>query len=131
MEEARKTEAMRPIRCRGSQRFLNSLSLSLQVLATDLCTSLLASEQNDGMVCKKAGEPLQMEQVEVAPPKAWEARIIIICTSFCHSDVTFWQMEVSHTHLYYTSDFLVEIAFYSLKCGIVLHPKKWEIKFGK
>ncbi|XP_042504230.1 alcohol dehydrogenase-like 7 isoform X2 [Macadamia integrifolia] len=44
-------------------------------------------------VCRKAGEPLQIEEVEVAPPKAWEVRIKIICTSLCHTDVTFWKME--------------------------------------
>ncbi|XP_043709882.1 alcohol dehydrogenase-like 7 [Telopea speciosissima] len=45
-------------------------------------------------ICRKAGEPLQIEEVEVAPPKAWEVRIKIICTSLCYSDVTFWKMEV-------------------------------------
>ncbi|KAJ4966952.1 hypothetical protein NE237_018801 [Protea cynaroides] len=45
-------------------------------------------------ICRKAGEPLQIEEVEVAPPKAWEVRIKIICTSLCHSDVTIWEMEV-------------------------------------
>ncbi|KAK1260747.1 Alcohol dehydrogenase-like 7 [Acorus gramineus] len=44
-------------------------------------------------VCRVAGEPLVIEEVEVAPPKAWEVRIKIICTSLCHSDVTFWQMK--------------------------------------
>ncbi|KAJ4966394.1 hypothetical protein NE237_018243 [Protea cynaroides] len=45
-------------------------------------------------ICRKAGEPLQIEEVEVAAPKAWEVRIKIICTSLCYSDVTFWKMEV-------------------------------------
>ncbi|ONK75573.1 uncharacterized protein A4U43_C03F18330 [Asparagus officinalis] len=31
--------------------------------------------------------------VEVEPPKAWEVRIKIICTSLCHSDVTLWKMK--------------------------------------
>ncbi|XP_027073573.2 alcohol dehydrogenase-like 2 isoform X1 [Coffea arabica] len=42
-------------------------------------------------MARKAGEPLVMEEVEVAPPKAWEVRIKILCTSLCHSDVTFWK----------------------------------------
>ncbi|CAM0906813.1 unnamed protein product [Alopecurus aequalis] len=44
-------------------------------------------------VSKVAGQPLQMEEVEVAPPRAHEVRIRILCTSLCHTDVTFWRME--------------------------------------
>ncbi|XP_042507357.1 alcohol dehydrogenase-like 7 [Macadamia integrifolia] len=44
-------------------------------------------------ICRRPGEPLQIEEVEVAPPKAWEVRIKIICTSLCFSDVTFWKMK--------------------------------------
>ncbi|KAJ4767647.1 alcohol dehydrogenase [Rhynchospora pubera] len=44
-------------------------------------------------VGRAAGEPLQIEEVVVAPPKAHEVRIKIICTSLCHSDVTFWRMK--------------------------------------
>ncbi|PSR99535.1 Alcohol dehydrogenase-like [Actinidia chinensis var. chinensis] len=40
-----------------------------------------------------AGEPLVIEEVMVAPPKAHEVRIRILCTSLCHSDVTFWKMK--------------------------------------
>lgn len=47
--------------------------------------------------CKAAisripGEPLVIEDIEVAPPQAWEVRIKILCTSLCHTDVTFWKM---------------------------------------
>ncbi|KAM0833916.1 hypothetical protein ACQ4PT_063973 [Festuca glaucescens] len=42
---------------------------------------------------KVAGEPLEMEEVEVAPPRAHEVRIRILCTSLCHTDVTFWRMK--------------------------------------
>ncbi|KAK9757626.1 hypothetical protein RND81_01G174900 [Saponaria officinalis] len=45
-----------------------------------------------GAVCRKEGEALVIEDIEVAPPKAWEVRVKIICTSLCHSDVTFWKM---------------------------------------
>ncbi|KAJ4970694.1 hypothetical protein NE237_003793 [Protea cynaroides] len=39
------------------------------------------TRENAAAICRKAGEPLQIEEVEVAPPKAWEVRIRIICTS--------------------------------------------------
>ena len=45
-------------------------------------------------VSKVAGQPLEMEEVEVAPPRAHEVRIRILCTSLCHTDLTFWRMEV-------------------------------------
>ncbi|KAF5794315.1 putative alcohol dehydrogenase [Helianthus annuus] len=44
-------------------------------------------------IARKAGEPLVIEEVIVAPPKSREVRIKIICTSLCHSDVTFWKLE--------------------------------------
>lgn len=46
-------------------------------------------------ICKKSGEPLVIEEVELDPPKSWEVRIKILCTSLCHSDVTFWKMDTS------------------------------------
>ncbi|GJN30529.1 hypothetical protein PR202_gb18842 [Eleusine coracana subsp. coracana] len=45
-------------------------------------------------VCRAGGEPLVIEEIVVDPPKAYELRIRIICTSLCHSDVTFWRMKV-------------------------------------
>ena len=45
-------------------------------------------------VSKAAGQPLEMEEVEVAPPRAHEVRVRIICTSLCHTDITFWRMKV-------------------------------------
>ncbi|KAJ1432143.1 hypothetical protein SESBI_06780 [Sesbania bispinosa] len=44
-------------------------------------------------VCRKPGEPLTIEEIIVAPPMPHEARIRIICTSLCHSDITFWKMK--------------------------------------
>ncbi|XP_072991480.1 alcohol dehydrogenase-like 7 isoform X2 [Typha latifolia] len=46
-------------------------------------------------VSRAAGEPLRMEEVEVAPPKDYEVRIKILCTSLCHTDLTFWRMKDS------------------------------------
>ncbi|KAM0042409.1 putative alcohol dehydrogenase [Helianthus debilis subsp. tardiflorus] len=48
--------------------------------------------------CKAAivripGEPLVIEEVIVAPPKQREVRIKIICTSLCHTDLTFWKVK--------------------------------------
>ncbi|KAG9133345.1 hypothetical protein Leryth_021489 [Lithospermum erythrorhizon] len=44
-------------------------------------------------VVRVAGEPLVIEEVSVAAPKSHEVRIKIICTSLCHSDVTFWNLK--------------------------------------
>ncbi|KAK7306762.1 hypothetical protein VNO77_44718 [Canavalia gladiata] len=44
-------------------------------------------------VSRGPGEPLIIEEIIVAPPKTHEVRIRIICTSLCHSDVTFWKMK--------------------------------------
>lgn len=48
-------------------------------------------------VCRKAGEPLIIEEIEVAPPSSWEVRIKIICTSLCHSDLTLWKSSAGPT----------------------------------
>ena len=45
-------------------------------------------------VSRKPGEPLVIEEVVVAPPMPHEVRIRIICTSLCHSDITFWKLKV-------------------------------------
>ncbi|XVF39562.1 hypothetical protein PTKIN_Ptkin01aG0043800 [Pterospermum kingtungense] len=42
-------------------------------------------------VSRNPGEPLVIEEIEVDPPKDWEVRIKILCTSLCHSDVTYWK----------------------------------------
>ncbi|KAL3533765.1 hypothetical protein ACH5RR_007286 [Cinchona calisaya] len=44
-------------------------------------------------VARKAGEPLAIEEIVVAPPKSYEVRIRIICTSLCNSDIAFWKMK--------------------------------------
>ncbi|KAH6782781.1 Zinc-binding alcohol dehydrogenase family protein [Perilla frutescens var. frutescens] len=44
-------------------------------------------------VARRAGEPLVMEEVIVGLPKSDEVRIKIICTSLCHSDVTFLNLK--------------------------------------
>ncbi|XP_045826762.1 alcohol dehydrogenase-like 1 isoform X1 [Trifolium pratense] len=46
-------------------------------------------------ICRKSGEPLVIEEIEVDPPKSWEVRIKILCTSLCHSDLTFWKLDPS------------------------------------
>ncbi|GMN45373.1 hypothetical protein TIFTF001_014552 [Ficus carica] len=47
-------------------------------------------------ICRIAGEPLIIEEIEVDPPQAWEVRIKILCTSLCHSDVTFWKLNANN-----------------------------------
>ncbi|XP_057724324.1 alcohol dehydrogenase-like 7 isoform X3 [Arachis stenosperma] len=44
-------------------------------------------------VGREPGEPLIIEEIIVAPPMAREARIKVICSSLCYSDVTFWKMK--------------------------------------
>nr|DAD46644.1 TPA_asm: hypothetical protein HUJ06_016581 [Nelumbo nucifera] len=44
-------------------------------------------------IAREAGVPLTIEEVVVAPPKAHEVRIKIICTSLCQSDITYWKMK--------------------------------------
>uniref|UniRef100_I1QCA7 Cinnamyl-alcohol dehydrogenase n=1 Tax=Oryza glaberrima TaxID=4538 RepID=I1QCA7_ORYGL len=51
-------------------------------------------------VSRVAGQPLEMEEVEVAPPRAHEVRIKILCTSICHTDITFWRMEGNHPSIF-------------------------------
>ncbi|CAL5348528.1 unnamed protein product [Camellia sinensis] len=42
-------------------------------------------------VAWKAGEPLVIQEVKVAPPQKMEARVKILYTSLCHTDVYFWE----------------------------------------
>ncbi|TKY46561.1 Alcohol dehydrogenase 7 [Spatholobus suberectus] len=44
-------------------------------------------------VARRAGEPLVMEEIIVPPPMSREVRIRIICSSLCHSDITFWKLQ--------------------------------------
>ncbi|CAA7401638.1 unnamed protein product [Spirodela intermedia] len=46
-----------------------------------------------GAVCRGPGQRLRMEEVMVASPGAFQVRLKIVCSSLCHSDVTFWRME--------------------------------------
>lgn len=42
-------------------------------------------------VSRAKGEPLVIEEIVVDPPKAYEIRMKVICTSLCHTDITFWR----------------------------------------
>ncbi|KAL0325959.1 UNVERIFIED_CONTAM: Alcohol dehydrogenase-like 7 [Sesamum radiatum] len=44
-------------------------------------------------IARKAGDPLVIEEVIVAPPRAGEVRIEIICSSLCYSDITFLKLK--------------------------------------
>ncbi|XP_074263871.1 alcohol dehydrogenase-like 7 [Silene latifolia] len=44
-------------------------------------------------VAREAGKMLVIEEVVVAPPKAHEVRVKIICTSLCHTDITLWKLK--------------------------------------
>ncbi|CAL9226389.1 unnamed protein product [Arabidopsis halleri] len=44
-------------------------------------------------VSRKPGEALVIEEIHVDPSQAYEVRIKILCTSICHTDVSFWKVE--------------------------------------
>jgi len=44
-------------------------------------------------VSRKPGEALVIEEIHVDPPQAYEVRIKIICTSLCHTDVSFSKID--------------------------------------
>lgn len=67
-------------------------------------------------IVRKAGEPLVIEEVIVAPPKAREVRIKIICTSLCHSDVTFWKLEVRLVDFKFASHIFTNLDSYIVSC---------------
>jgi Zn-dependent alcohol dehydrogenase len=46
-------------------------------------------------VARRPGEPLVIEEIMVAPPMPREVRIRIICSSICHIDLAFSDMQVS------------------------------------
>ncbi|KAM7252856.1 hypothetical protein ACFE04_025474 [Oxalis oulophora] len=43
-------------------------------------------------VCRSPGAPLVIQEIEVDPPKAYELRLKILCSSLCHTDITFWKL---------------------------------------
>jgi hypothetical protein len=51
------------------------------------CNGIILFANFVAAVCRKPGEPLIIEEIFVAPPMPREARIRIICTSLCHSDI--------------------------------------------
>ncbi|VAH97973.1 unnamed protein product [Triticum turgidum subsp. durum] len=42
-------------------------------------------------VSRAKGAPLVIEDIVVDPPKAYEIRMKVLCTSLCHTDITFWR----------------------------------------
>lgn len=72
-----------------------SLFLSFQLIFSSFYGTKITAA-----VSRTAGEPLEIEEIEVAFPIDWEVRIKILCTSICHSDVTFWKLKVINSHLW-------------------------------
>lgn len=58
-------------------------------------------------VARAAGAPLVIEEVTVDPPKSGEVRIKVICTSLCHSDFTFWKLNVWNSYNLCTLNLIV------------------------
>ncbi|XP_019087366.1 PREDICTED: alcohol dehydrogenase-like 5 [Camelina sativa] len=44
-------------------------------------------------ISRKPGEALVIEEIYVDPPQPYEVRIKILCTSLCHTDLTFWKLD--------------------------------------
>nr|GLL39646.1 alcohol dehydrogenase-like 1 isoform X1 [Ipomoea trifida] len=74
---------------RGGIRSMASLMSSMRAPKS----ATLKRWQSLAAVCRGAGEAVVIEEIEVAPPKPWEVRIKIICSSLCHSDLTFWKFK--------------------------------------
>lgn len=68
-------------------------------------------------VARKAGEPLVIEEVIVAPPKSHEVRIRIMCTSLCNSDIAFWKMKV-----------MIDLMSYDTRYDLINTHKYWYIQ---
>ncbi|KAM3231093.1 hypothetical protein ACQJBY_061325 [Aegilops geniculata] len=51
--------------------------------------SLAAPIRCKAAVSRAKGAPLVIEDIVVDPPKAYEIRMKVICTSLCHTDITF------------------------------------------
>ncbi|CDP04608.1 unnamed protein product [Coffea canephora] len=47
-------------------------------------------------VARKAGEALVIEEIIVAPPKAHELRVRVLCSALCFSDIHFWRLKEPH-----------------------------------
>lgn len=91
----------KPIRCRGNQpNSIISLRCGLSFSSIQLIFSSFYGIKITAAVSRNAGEPMQIEEIEVAFPIDWEVRIKILCTSVCHSDITVWKLKVINPHLY-------------------------------
>lgn len=53
--------------------------------------SLAAPIRCKAAVSRAKGAPLVIEDIVVDPPKADEIRMKVLCTSLCHTDITFWR----------------------------------------
>ncbi|XP_037423183.1 alcohol dehydrogenase-like 2 [Triticum dicoccoides] len=53
--------------------------------------SLAAPIRCKAAVSRAKGAPLVIEDIVVDPPKAYEIRMKVLCTSLCHTDITFWR----------------------------------------
>ncbi|KAL9254513.1 Alcohol dehydrogenase-like 2-like protein [Drosera capensis] len=72
----------------------------VSAVTANFSTSRTAGKPIICKVCRKAGEPLVIEEIQVAPPKAWEVRVKILCTSLCHTDVTVWRLNVGSSAVF-------------------------------
>jgi hypothetical protein len=82
--------------CAGCRSAFRSL---LNLLTTDVVVggNPVHALPQAAAICRAAGEPLTIEDIVVDPPRAYELRIKIVCTSLCHTDIAVWlaKIEVS------------------------------------
>eukprot|EP00253_Pinus_taeda_P032802 PITA_32802 len=93
------------LHCRQSCK-MQSAQASKKPLEDQVVPSSKMASSTEGKVitCKAAvawgpSQPLKIEEVQVAPPKAMEVRIKVHYTSLCHTDLVFWQAE-GHTPIF-------------------------------
>jgi hypothetical protein len=124
-----------PRKAHQVQRFLHLLCASL-CAPLPLCLSKLRPKPwlitRAAAVAWGPGEPLSVEEVEVAPPGRLEVRVKVLFTSICHTDLGVWKAEVINTvisfiYYYYIfacvsrhdSPFSIS-SIYSFMCSLLL-----------
>jgi len=87
-------QSPKPIRCKGTGIIAHPLLIIPLIIYCSISNHRRRTSPA-AAVCRAAGEPLVVEEIVVDPPKAYEIRIKIVCTSLCHSDITFWRGKAS------------------------------------
>ncbi|XP_022999697.1 alcohol dehydrogenase-like 7 [Cucurbita maxima] len=84
---------LRPPLTRSQDDAVSSPSFQISLMDESSAATGVQSIRCRAAVCRRPGEPLVIEEIIVAPPRAREVRIRITCTSLCLSDITFWKLK--------------------------------------